>query len=120
MEAYERLRTEIVRSAVVDYKKALRKSNREGVTCSKQIAMEWWFRSNWGQFLCENRGEYIIDRCRKDYKAAHGKLRAAPMTEETEEKAYQDYKGGMSKKEIKNKHNITEYQYLQMLRRRGR
>ena len=120
MEAYERLRTEIVRSAVVDYKKALRKSDRECATCNKQIAMERWFRSNWGQLFCENRGEYIIDRCRQNYKAAHGKLRAAPMTQETEEKAHRDYKAGMSKKEIKQKHNITEYQYFQMLRRHGK
>ena len=120
MEAYERLRTEIVMSAVVDYKKALRKSDREGGTCSKQIAMERWFRSGWGQFLCENRGEYIIDRCHQNYKKAHGKLRAAPITQEVEDRAYADYKAGMPKKEVMQKHNITYYQYSQMLRRRGR
>ena len=120
IEAYERLRIEIVRSVVNDLKRALRKSNREGAVCREQIAMERWFRSPWGQFLCENRGEYIIEQCHKNYKAAHGKLRAAPMTQETEEKAYRDYKDGMSPNEIIKKHNITRYQYFQMLRRRGR
>lgn len=120
MEAFERLRIEIVRSAVVDLKKALRKSAREGVACNEQIAMERWFLSKWGQMLCEDRGRYIIEQCHQNYKAAHGKLRAAPMTQETEEKAYRDYKAGMSKKEITLKHNITSYQYCQMLRRRGR
>ena len=120
IEAYERLRIEIVRSVVNDLKRALRKSKRDGAICNEQIAMERWLLSPWGQFLCENRGEYIIERCHQNYKAAHGKLRSAPMTQETEEKAYRDYKAGMSKKEITQKHNITDYQYWQMLRRRGR
>lgn len=120
MEAFERLRTEIVRSAVYDLKKALRKSDRLGAVCTEQVTMERWFLSDWGQFLCENRGEYIIEKCHKIYKKAHGKLRAAPMTQEVEEKAYKDYKAGLSKKDILQKHNITSYQYCQMLRRRGR
>lgn len=120
MEALERLRYEIVWSAANDLKRALRKSKREGAICNEQIAMERWFLSKWGQMLCEDTGEYIIEQCRRNYKAAHGKLRAAPITQETEEKAHRDYKAGMSKKEIIKKHNITEYQYFQMLRRHGR
>lgn len=120
MEAFERLRTEIVMSAVTDLKKALRKSNREGAVCKEQIKMERWFLSKWGQMLCENRGEYIIEKCHKTYKAPHGKLRALPMTQEVEDRAYADYKAGMPKKEVMQKHNITYYQYSQMLRRLGR
>lgn len=120
MEAYERLRIEIVRSVANDLKRALRKSKREGAICNEQLAMERWFRSPWGQLLCEDRGEYIIEQCHRNYKSAHGKLRAAPMTKETEENAYRDYKDGLTKKEILLKHNITSYQYCQMLRRRGR
>lgn len=120
MEAYERLRTEIVRVAVVDLKKALRKSDREGAVCNEQIAMERWFLSKWGQLLSGDNGKYIIERCHQSYKAAHGKLRSAPISPEVEEKAHIDYMAGMSKKEIMQKHNITTYQYFQMLRRRGR
>lgn len=120
MAAYERLRIEIVRSAVVDLKKALRKSARGGAICKEQIAMEQWFLSEWGQMLCENRGEYIIERCHKDYKKAHGKLRSAPMSPEVEARAYKDYKAGLSKKEITQKHNITSYQYHKMVRRGGK
>lgn len=87
MEAYERLRTEIVRLAVIDYKKALRKSNREGAVCKEQRNLERWFLSKWGQMLCEDMGECIIEQCLRSYKAANGKLRAAPITQETEEKA---------------------------------
>ena len=120
MAAYERLRIEIVRSVVIDLKRALRKSDKEGAICNEQIAMERWLLSKWGQILSGDRGEYIIEQCHKNYTRAHGKLRAAPMTKETEDKAYRDYKAGLSKKEITEKHNITSYQYCQMLRRRGR
>ena len=120
MEAYERLREEIVRQAANDLKRALRKSAREGYKCHEQIAMERWFLSKWGQMLCEDMGERIIELCHRNYKAANGKLRSAPMTEETEERAYRDYKAGMTQAEITKKHNITRYQYFQMLRRRGR
>ena len=120
MEAYERLRIEVVRSAVDDLKKALRKSDREGAVCNEQRDMERWFLSKWGQMLCGDNGEYIIERCHETYKVPYGKLRAAPMTLEVEEKAYRAYKAGMSKKKIMQKCNITTYQYLQMLRRRGK
>lgn len=80
IDGYERLRIEIVRSATNDLKMALRKSNREGAICDEQIAMERWFLSGWGQMLCLDMGAYIIERCHQNYKAAHGKLRSAPMT----------------------------------------
>ena len=65
VDAYNRLRTEIVRSAVRDYEKAIRKSIRQGEVCEEQESLEKWFRSKWGQFLSGDNGEYIIERCRK-------------------------------------------------------
>ena len=117
---YELLRAEIVRSAVVDYKKALRKSDRIGYVCDEQTKMERWFLSKWGQMLSGDQGEYIIERCRKNYKAANQKLRSPNMTAETIAKAHKDYKAGMSKKEITKKYNITDYQYYEVLRKCGR
>ena len=65
IEAYNRLRAEIVRSAVKDLEKAVKKSNRQGAICAEQKSMERWFLSKWGQFLSGDNGEYIIERCRK-------------------------------------------------------
>lgn len=120
LEAYERLRTEIVRSAVNDLKKAVRKSKREGAVCKEQRTMERWFLSEWGQMLSGDNGEYIIERCRKTYKAPCQRMKADPVPPEVEEEAYMDFKAGMLRKEILRKHNMTLYQYWQMLRRRGR
>lgn len=117
MEAYERLRTEIVRSAVIDLNKALRKSERMGSICNEQIAMERWFLSRWGQFLCCDQGEYIIEKCHNSYKAI---LRSEALTLEKEDKIHKDYKSGMSKKEMMKKHGITNFQYYKVLRRYGR
>lgn len=65
MEAYERLRTEIVRSVVKDLERAVRKSERQGAVCDEQKALEKWLRSKWGQLLSGDNGEYIIERCRQ-------------------------------------------------------
>ena len=65
IEAYERLRTEIVRSAADDYKKALKKSDWLGEVCEEQEKLERWFLSPWGQALSGDNGEYIIEKCRK-------------------------------------------------------
>jgi hypothetical protein len=72
LEAYERLRTEIVRSAVNDLKKAIKKSKRLGYVCDEQKNMEAWFASPWGQTLCGNNGEYIVKQCRRAYKSKCG------------------------------------------------
>lgn len=68
MEAYERLRAAVVKSAVEELKQAIRKSKRMGCVCEEQKKAEEWFRSKWGQFLCGEYGEYIINRCRENYK----------------------------------------------------
>ena len=67
IEAYELLRTEIVRSAVKDLEKAVKKTERQGTMCAEQKKLERWFRSKWGQFLSGDNGEYIIERCRNTH-----------------------------------------------------
>ena len=74
IEAYERLRTEIVRSVVKDLEKAVKKSERQGSVCGEQKKLEKWLLSKWGQMLSGDNGEYIIERCRQaNEKCALGK-----------------------------------------------
>ena len=57
---YEHLRTAIIYQAVQDYKTALKKNNYGQIS-----ALERFFRSEWGQLLSYDNGEYIISECRK-------------------------------------------------------
>ena len=116
---YERLRTEIVRSAVVDLQRELRRSDRLGQVTDEVKKLEEWFLSKWGQMLSGDNGEYIIALCHKTYKLKSRHNQSKPVTKEVEQKAYRDYKAGMPKEKIKKKYNITEYQYFQMIRRGG-
>ena len=68
MAAYERMRTEIVRLAVADLRKAIKKSKRMGVICAEQVELEQWFLSPWGQMLSGDNGRYIIEKCNQTYK----------------------------------------------------
>lgn len=68
MAAYERLRTEIVRSVVKDLEDAVKKSKRQGAICEEQKRLEKWLLSQWGQLLSGDNGEYIIERCRRGGK----------------------------------------------------
>lgn len=105
MEAYERLRAEIVRAAVYDLKKAMRKSDRLGCVCNEQKNLEKWFLSKWGQFLCEDRGEYIIEKCRQTYKR-HVPEKKSRIPEETQKAICADYKSGMLARDIFTKYGI--------------
>lgn len=120
IDGYERLRAEIVKSAVFDLKKAMRKSHKLGYVCDAQKTLEKWFLSKWGQILSGDNGEYIIEKCSKTYNTGNGKKKADKINPEVEEKAYIDWKAGMTKKQIMKKHSITSYQYFNMLRRHGR
>ena len=120
IDGYERLRTEIVKVAVFDLKKAMRKSNKLGYVCEAQENLEKWFLSKWGQILSGDNGEYIIEKCSQTYNTGNGKKKADKISPEVEERAYIDWKAGMTKKEIMKKHGITSYQYFNMLRRHGR
>lgn len=117
MEAYERIRVEVVKSAVKDLKKAMRKSDRLGCVCNEQKSLEKWFLSKWGQFLCEDRGEYIIDRCRKTYKHRVLDGRKPMLTEEQEIAICEDYKSGMLSSEIFTKYGIKSRHLEAILKR---
>jgi hypothetical protein len=117
MEACERIRAEIVKSAVRDLKKAMRKSDRLGCVCNEQMNLEKWFLSKWGQFLCEDRGEYIIDKCRKTYKyhAPESKKPSIPI--ETQQAIWDDYKNGVPSRDIFDKYGINTRQLHIILER---
>lgn len=118
MEAYERLRTEIVRATVHDLKKAMRKSDRLGFVCDEQKNLEKWFLSKWGQFLCEDRGKYIIEKCRQTYKGRkHAKKKPPMIAEETQIAICEDYKNGMLSREIFDKYGINSRQLDKILER---
>lgn len=117
MEAYERLRTEIVKSAVKDLQKAIRKSNKLGFVCDDQKRMEAWFLSKWGQFLCEDNGEYMVQRCRETYKRKTPKLNRRHTTEDVQRQICKEYKNGVGYKEIMRKYNISAPTLYSIVRR---
>lgn len=117
MEGYERLRTEVVKSAVKDLRKAMRKSDRIGCVCDAQKALEAWFLSGWGQLLCENRGAYIIDQCRKTYKSSASKKGRRRFSDEEEQSIYKEYKDGTGYKQLTKKYKISAESLYKILRR---
>ena len=61
-EGLTRLRFAILRCAVKDYKRALkRKDPRAG-------SIERFFKSEWGELLSDNRGAEIIKKCKEQVK----------------------------------------------------
>ena len=119
MEAYERLRTEIVRLAAFDLKAAMRKSDRMGHVCNEQLQLEGWFRSKYGQLLCGDNGEYIIEKCRETYKARTYSNGKKMMPDETQKKVYADFKRGIAQKKIREKYRISKYQLQDIIKRWG-
>lgn len=117
MEAYERLRVEIVTVAVRDLKKAMRKSDRLEFVCEEEKNLEKWFLSKWGQFLCEDRGEYIIEKCRQTYKHYKRDGRKPMFTEEQQTAICADYKSGMPSGEILVKYGIKSRHLDAILKR---
>lgn len=105
MAAYDRLRTEIVRSVVKDLKKAMRKSARLGLVCDEQKNLEKWFLSKWGQFLCEDRGEYIIEKCRQSV-CKHKVIEPLERFVEAQSQSYEQ-----ALKEIKAGHKLTHWMW---------
>lgn len=116
MEGYELLRTEIVKSAVNDYLKALKKTDRIGEVCSEQLTLEEWFLSQWGQLLCGDNGELIMERCRKNYKGVT--LRENPYTsEETQKRIYRDYRNGVGHNAILQMYKISSNTLYKIVKR---
>ena len=116
MEAYENLRTEVVKSAVKDLRKAIRKSNRLGRVCHEQTALEAWFMSSWGQMLCENQGKYIVERCRETYKVCVKKPKQR-FSDEEQQQICREYRGGMRYNHILQKYKISSSTLYKILRR---
>ena len=119
MEAYERLRTEIIRSAVFDLRSAMKKSDRLGFVCDEQKNMERWFLSSWGQLLSGDTGEYIIEKCRQTYKARTHPNGKKIMPDEKQKEIYAYYRMGMSHKKVCIKYGISRYQLNEIIRRWG-
>ena len=100
-------------------KTAMKKSDRLGEVCNEQLQLEDWFRSKWGQLLCCDNGEYIIEKCRQTYKARTYSNGKKVMPDEKQKEICADYKRGMSFKKIRVKHGISRYQFDCIVRRWG-
>ena len=94
IEACNRLRIEIVMSAVSDYKRALKKSDRLGTICEEQKRLERWLLCPWGQALSGDNGEYIIEKCHKTYKTGTHKNGKPRMPDDLQKKIYEEYISG--------------------------
>lgn len=68
--AYEYLRFGILKQAVVDYKKALKRrdSGKSPTAIYSVKALEIFFLSSWGQFLSNNNGKYIIEKVNQEHE----------------------------------------------------
>ena len=117
MEAYERLRTAVVKSAVDDYKKALKKSDRVGCVCEEQKKLEAWFMSRWGQVLSGDNGEYIIEKCRQSYRSKTHRNGKKIIPDEVQVRICDDFRNGVKRSCILRKYGITDNQLYYVLRR---
>ena len=120
IEAYERLRIEIVRSAVTDLEDAMRKSDRLGVVCDEQIQMERWFLSDWGQLLSGDNGEYIIEKCRKSHKPTVSKKGRQRFSDEVQKRICEEYKNGARYNDILQRYGISSTVLYNIVRRWGK
>lgn len=107
LDFYMMLRAEVVKAAVDDLKKAMRKSDRLGHVCKEQEALEQWFLTPWGQALTDDNGEQIIARCRRTYKRGSAE-RSLPVSDDIAKKMCALYKGGMSRLAIAKKYGATK------------
>lgn len=64
---YTAIRAAILRQAVKDYKKALESRNY-----AEKSKLEHFFLGEWGQWLSNNYGEYIIAKCRREVRYGRG------------------------------------------------
>ncbi len=107
-EGYERLRVAIMKTAVQDYKIALKKSDREGRKCEKEIALERFFLSAWGQFLSGDNGKLIIEKCRTAMRCTKNPRGRRKMTMDAQLDLYEDFIKGMTEKELSEKYGVCE------------
>lgn len=116
MEAYERLRTEIVKSAVHDYQKALKKTDRIGEVCREQLSLEDWFLSPWGQLLSGDNGELIIEKCRGGYKKTPNRKNQF-LDDETQQRIYREYRDGVGYKAILQRYKLSSNTLYKIVKR---
>lgn len=62
-EGYERLRVAILAQAARDWRDAMNKNY-----LAKAAKIERFFLSNYGQLLSADRGEYIINRLKEEFR----------------------------------------------------
>ena len=117
MAAYERLRAEIVKAAVRDYQKALKKSKRIGCVCAEEIELERWFLSKWGQLLSGDNGEYILEKCRQTYNSCSFSNRKRQLPTDVQKEIYTAWKNKTSFANIHKKYGISKSQFYLILRR---
>ena len=73
IDGYQILATEILRLAAQDYKKELIKSKKGNLKTRECHQLERFFRSEYGQLLSMDKGEYIMERIQKEVdEALHG------------------------------------------------
>ena len=117
MDYYERLRTEIVKSAVDDYKKALRKSKRVGCKCAEEVELERWFLSKYGQLLSGDNGEYIIEKCHETYKTTASKKGKQRVPDSVQKKVYAAYLRGESYQTIAERYGVSHTTMYNIVKR---
>ena len=117
IEGYERLRTQIVKSAVKDYENALRKSKRLGAACKEQRELERWFLSKWGQMLSGDNGEYIIEKCQATYKTSASKKGKQIVKDDLQKRIYEEYRNGVGYKTIIQRYGISSTTLYAIVRR---
>ena len=66
-DAYKNVRYAIVKQAIDDYKRALRRGKEAEIK-----AIERWFLSEWGEFLSDNKGAYIIEKVKSEERKKGG------------------------------------------------
>ena len=114
---YERLRQEILKVAVDDYKTSIRKSKRIGYKCTQEQALENFFLGEWGQLLSNDHGEYIVERCRKDHRYVPSPKSRPQLTKEKQRELIADYLNGINRAELARKYGISERHVYRLVAR---
>ena len=117
-EGLELLRVEIVASVVRDLKTAMAESDRRGHTTNRQISLENWLLSTWGQMLSGGNGEDIIDRCRRTYRVEKHKNGVAKISEQTKETMLKEWEKGMSQRDVAKKYGVSQSWFHKLIRER--
>lgn len=69
IDPYDILAVEIIKQAVHDYREELRKSKSANKKTRECYQLERFFRSEYGQLLSMDKGEYIMEQIQKEVEA---------------------------------------------------